>query len=262
MQIDWITVAAQAANFLVLVWLLQRFLYRPIVRAMDRREQRIAERMRAAESREAEAEEEAERYRKQQAELEDRRDAMMAEAEEAAETERRKRERAAREDVEARKRRWQEQLESERDQFLADLRRQAAAQFYRLARRALGDLADAELEARIAQSFARQLEGLDDETRDKVAAACAEAGDTVTIRSRFELASETRESLARAVRGRISENAEITHEVDETVICGIELRAGSQTVRWSIASYLDDLENAVGEQVAGTTGSISGQAAE
>ena len=35
MSIDWITVAAQIVNFLVLVWLLKRFLYRPILNGID-----------------------------------------------------------------------------------------------------------------------------------------------------------------------------------------------------------------------------------
>ena len=42
MQLDWITVAAQIVNFLMLVALLRRFLYRPVLDAMARREGRIA----------------------------------------------------------------------------------------------------------------------------------------------------------------------------------------------------------------------------
>ena len=42
MLIDWFTVAAQALNFLVLVWLLKRFLYKPILDAIDVREKGIA----------------------------------------------------------------------------------------------------------------------------------------------------------------------------------------------------------------------------
>ena len=42
MLIDWFTVAAQVLNFLILVWLLKRFLYRPILDAIDAREKRIA----------------------------------------------------------------------------------------------------------------------------------------------------------------------------------------------------------------------------
>ena len=42
MLIDWFTVIAQVVNFLILVWLLKRFLYRPILDAIDAREKRIA----------------------------------------------------------------------------------------------------------------------------------------------------------------------------------------------------------------------------
>ncbi|MBV8276588.1 MAG: F0F1 ATP synthase subunit B, partial [Verrucomicrobia bacterium] len=55
MLIDWFTVVAQAINFLVLVWLLRRFLYKPIVTAMDAREQKIASQLRDAERQKAEA---------------------------------------------------------------------------------------------------------------------------------------------------------------------------------------------------------------
>ena len=43
MPIDWFTVAAQALNFGALVWLLKRFLYGPILQAVDAREKRIAD---------------------------------------------------------------------------------------------------------------------------------------------------------------------------------------------------------------------------
>ncbi|MFO1424323.1 MAG: hypothetical protein U1F70_11865 [Candidatus Competibacteraceae bacterium] len=43
MKLDWFTVAAQISNFLLLLWLLKRFLYRPILAAMAARQQRIAD---------------------------------------------------------------------------------------------------------------------------------------------------------------------------------------------------------------------------
>ena len=48
MQIDWFTVVAQIVNFLTLVGLLKKFLYGPIIRAMDDRERRIASRLEEA----------------------------------------------------------------------------------------------------------------------------------------------------------------------------------------------------------------------
>ena len=48
MLIDWFTVGAQAVNFIILVWLLKRFLYKPILNAIDAREKRIATELAAA----------------------------------------------------------------------------------------------------------------------------------------------------------------------------------------------------------------------
>ncbi len=58
MLIDWFTVFAQIINFLILVFLLKRFLYEPIISAMDEREEKIALRMQAAEQKRNEAEQE------------------------------------------------------------------------------------------------------------------------------------------------------------------------------------------------------------
>ena len=66
MLIDWFTVAAQIANFAILVWLLKRFLYRPVLDAMAAREKRVRETVAAADRQKAAAEEEANRLREQQ----------------------------------------------------------------------------------------------------------------------------------------------------------------------------------------------------
>ena len=55
MLIDWFTVGAQVLNFVVLVWLMKRFLYRPILDAIDAREKRVAAELADADARRAEA---------------------------------------------------------------------------------------------------------------------------------------------------------------------------------------------------------------
>jgi F-type H+-transporting ATPase subunit b len=55
MLIDWFTVGAQAINFIILVWLLKRFLYKPILDAVDAREKRVATELADADAKKAEA---------------------------------------------------------------------------------------------------------------------------------------------------------------------------------------------------------------
>ena len=62
MLIDWFTVGAQLLNFLILVWLLKRFLYKPVLDAIDAREKRIAGELANAASKLAEAQQEHDEF--------------------------------------------------------------------------------------------------------------------------------------------------------------------------------------------------------
>jgi F-type H+-transporting ATPase subunit b len=243
MQVDWITVAAQIVNFLVLVWLLQRFLYLPITRAMALREERIAVRLREAAEKRAEAESEAADYREKQQELERRREQMLTEAQEAAERERKSLERTAKDAVEQHKREWLRQLQDQREEFLRDLRESAAQHFYTMARRALGDLADAELEEQIVKVFLRKLAGLRGEVRAKIAAEGRRAGNAVTVSSRFEIATHDKSRITKAIHDGILDGAQVTYRPSPEMTAGLELKAGGQTVSWNLDSYFDDLES-------------------
>lgn len=251
MQIDWLTVAAQIVNFLVLVWLLKRFLYGPITAAMARREARIAERLSDAAAKQARAEAEAERYRQMQAELEATREHLLGEARDAAEQERKALGQEARETIQARKQEWLRQLASERATVLRDLRHRSTEAFYTLARRTLDDLAGAELEDQIARGFARQLAGLDDEAAAEIAEAARRADGRIRIHSRFGLGPDARQGIARALDGRLAAASEIDYAEDPGLACGIMLEAGSRRLSWSFASYLDGFEAAVEKELAG-----------
>ena len=67
MLIDWFTVIAQVINFLVLVVLLKRFLYKPILDAIDQREKRIASALAEADAQKVEAKKEREKFQEKNA---------------------------------------------------------------------------------------------------------------------------------------------------------------------------------------------------
>ena len=69
MLIDWFTVGAQAVNFVILVWLMKRFLYKPILHAIDARENRIAAELAEADAKKAEAQSERDEFQAKNEEL-------------------------------------------------------------------------------------------------------------------------------------------------------------------------------------------------
>src|ERR1700693_3916 len=88
MLIDWFTVGAQVLNFLILVWLMKRFLYKPILNAIDAREKRIAAELADADAKKAEAQKEHDEFQRKSAEFDRQRAALLTKATDEAKAER------------------------------------------------------------------------------------------------------------------------------------------------------------------------------
>ena len=88
MLIDWFTVGAQALNFIILVWLLKRFLYKPILNAVDAREKRIAAELADADAKKAEAQKERDEFQHKNEEFDQQRATLLSKATDEANAER------------------------------------------------------------------------------------------------------------------------------------------------------------------------------
>jgi F-type H+-transporting ATPase subunit b len=257
MTVDWLTVGAQMLNFLVLVYLLKRFLYGPVVLAMARREEAIAKRQREAEQRREDAEAEARRHREAREALDAQRERLLARAREEADDLRRTLEKELRRETDEMRERWRAEIEREQSAFLRDVRRHVAEQFEALARRALAALASAELETQMAQVLVERLRDLDGDRREALARASA-SGEPLRVRSAFELPATVKRSITSELRDALGKEVEVTYELADDVICGVEIRAGGESLAWSLEGYLDTLErrlaDARGERASGRKG--------
>lgn len=78
MHFDWQTLALQTINFLILVWLLRRYLFRPVLAAIDARKLAMAETLAEAARARVDAETARDRARALEAEFAASREARMA----------------------------------------------------------------------------------------------------------------------------------------------------------------------------------------
>lgn len=242
MTINWFTVAAQVINFLVLVFLLQRFLYGPIVRTMDQRKKEIRMRIEESEEERRKAEEEAERYRRKQQELEDERTSLERAMREEVESQRNLLVEQIRHESEERRRQWKEAIEQDEEQFLRDLRLRISDEFYSLARRALSDLADEELEKQAIRAFLKHLDDMDEDKWKEFEGSLNENGGSILVRSAFDIDEELRDEIRETLQQYVDGEVNIRYEVDSSIITGIELQAYSYVAAWQLDDYLNELE--------------------
>jgi F-type H+-transporting ATPase subunit b len=242
MLIDWFTVAAQIVNFLILVALLRVFLYNRVIKAMDERERNINARLEAAEQQRQAAEAEAASYRQQQQVFETRQSEMLAQAREKADSQRQQMVTKARQEVERLQARWHQAVRDEQDAFLRDLRQRASQQMYAMARRALTDLAHASLEQQIVAAFLDRLQTLDEAAWQAITTTRQDANQPLVILSAFHLPQASCQKLLKVLRKHLGASVDIRFETSADMICGIELQTDGQKIAWSLAHYLEALE--------------------
>ena len=241
MHIDWFVLFCQIFNFLLLVYLLKRFLYGRIIKAMDDREAKITARFAEAEVLKVKATEAAEIYDKRNQLFIEKSEQMLNEASIAAEAKRKELMEKVRAEVELIKVRWQDMLVSEQDAFFQDLRQRAAKQIYSTARKALTDLADVDLEARIIDEFIRRIGELDKGKSAQIRKAISGQGNKVVIQSAFAIPTQTQASIEQALKKQISNGFTIRYDTQPEIVSGIELRVNGHKIAWSLNEYLETL---------------------
>ena len=249
MNIDWFTFAAQLINFLVLVALLRWLLYRPIVRAMKKREEKIASRLEEADQKQEEAEEKVQEYQDKSGKLDKEREELLKEARQKAHEEQQRLLKEAKQAIDRRREQWQDALHRDQEDFLSDLRRQAGETGLHVARRTLEQLADAELEERMCEAFASRLEQLDSEQREKVLHHLGNGEAEVLVRSAFDVPDKQRQRLSETIRNSFDADAEISFDRSADLICGLELDVGGYNFGWNVKDFLRDLETEYSERL-------------
>jgi F-type H+-transporting ATPase subunit b len=247
MLIDWFTVIAQVINFLILVWLLKRFLYRPILNAIDAREKRIALILTDADTKKAEAEQERDAFRHKNDEFDEQRTTLLNQALDEAKAERLRLLDEARQAADALIAKRQEAQRNDAHTLNQAISRRTRQEVFAIARKALTDLAGMSLEERMGEVFIRRLRGMDDPTKAGLAVALKSASSPVRVRSAFDLPAEQRTAIQNALNETFSADIPVRFETAPDLVSGIELTTNGQKLAWSIADYLLSMEKGVDE---------------
>jgi F-type H+-transporting ATPase subunit b len=249
--IDWFTVCAQAINFLVLVWLLRRYLYKPVLAAIDAREQKIAARIKDAETQEAKAKVAGEELRKRNEAFDWERDGLMRKATEAGASERERLIESARQESGLLRVKLAQALSDERAELARQLSARTQAEVFALTRKALSELGGTSLEDRVVEIFIEHLRALPEpqrlalvapaaEPRSETAAHGAAVAQVALVRGADGASPAARTNLETAIHERLGALV-VRFQTAPELVWGLELSVAGQKLAWSVADYLSSL---------------------
>jgi len=247
MRIDWWTLALQTVNVLVLVWLLKRFLYRPVMDMIAQR-RTAADKMLtdASAVRERALAAEAEVGRRNQALAADR-DRMLAEAHAQAEAEKSAMLERSAQEAAQRQAEGEAAIAREQEAMRRGVLEQAAKLAVVIARKLLSRLPPKVATAALLEPLPAALAELPDEVRAH-AAATGEPIEVVTAAPLDESGqTRCRTLLATILHGQPT----VTFRADPDLIAGVELRASHLLIRNSWRADLDRITRELSREDAG-----------
>jgi F-type H+-transporting ATPase subunit b len=235
MELSWTTFVLEIVNFLVLVWILKRFLYKPVLDVIARRKAGIEKRLSDAQELHTEAQALQKQYEGRLTEWqEERQQARQTLAEELA-AERATRMQQLREALQQEQEKAHVARERQEADTLRRLEQSALQQGARFAARLLGTAAGAEVHDRLVQLFLDELSALAPEQVSRLRANAGQVGQ-VRVTSAFPLEPATRDRLQRALQPLHPESVSCEFAEDGELLAGLRVELGA----WTLAANLQD----------------------
>jgi len=236
MQLDWTTFLLQIVNFLVLVWLLKRFLYRPVMDVIARRQAAIDASVEEARATEARARALQADYEARMAELDTAQAARVARLADELAVERRKRLAALDGELQAEREKRAALAEREAAELRRQTRRAARQDAAAFASRLLGRLADAHLDRRLLDMLVADLPTLVPAQRDGLRKAAAGPDARLEITSARGLDAAARQALESALADLLGRPLTPHYATDPALVAGLRVGLGA----WLLAASLAD----------------------
>ncbi|HKK45926.1 MAG TPA: F0F1 ATP synthase subunit delta [Balneolaceae bacterium] len=244
MQIDWFTFFAQVINFLILIWLLHRFLYKPVIKAMDQREKTIASELEEARLKKVEAEQTEHEYRQKVKDIEVRREQLLDDAQREASEKRKELMEEIRTEISDIKKTWEEAVESEKEAFLSQLKQETSMQVITLIDNILLDLANRNLQDQTTNIFFERLQKLDHDDLIRLQEAISGMQEAkAEVYSSFELTGEQKHRLTDQLRNISETELELEFVFEDNLGFGMEIRIGGWNIGWNLKRYLETLRS-------------------
>lgn len=242
MEINWFTVIAQVINFLILVWLLKRFLYKPVLNAIDEREKKIASQLSDAAAKKAEAKKERDLFQQKNEEFDNQRRAQLTKVQEEAKAEKQKLFEEVRNESIVLRAKYEDSLQQEGEDIAESLKRKMQDEVFAIAQKTLSDLASVSIEEQLVDVFAGQIKNLKEEERNNFRSALFNNNKMLVIKSAFELPPSSKSKLENVIAEITGNSIKFQYQTSPELVSGIEVNAENYKVSWNIDAYLDTLK--------------------
>ena len=239
MKFDLTTFLFQIINFVVLLFILKKLLYKPVREIIEKRRKLIAITVQDAEKAKQDALELKARYQEEINKLEDLRVRTLEKVQEEVMEERKKLIGRAEEDAANVREKQTVILEAEKKRLQAELKDQAVDTVCIFASRLLKDISDQELHKTI---YRRLLKGIGEIVSDLAGMKEQKEPLIVELATAYPLGGEESAQFGQTLESLLSRKVIVTTTLDETLIAGTRIKAYDKVYNYSLSGQVELLK--------------------
>jgi len=245
-ELSWPTFFLEIFNFLVLVWILKRFLYKPVLEAIAHRKSVIDKTLADANAKEAGAQALVEQYQNRLADWENEKEKLAAGVAEEISAQRATMIAALENSLKQEREKARVLEERRLNQLKNRAEEEGIARGVQFTGRLLACAACAELEARLVNRTLEDLPRLPEEQIKALRSVCRQDGVRVKVTSAFPLSAAQRSAIARRLKEVTEDSVAVEFTEDSRLLAGLRISVGPWILRANVEDELEFFAQAVG----------------
>jgi len=238
-ELSWPTFLLEIVNFLVLVWILKRFLYKPVLQAIAQRKTLIEKSLADAKARQSEAEVLEKQYHSRLADWDNERDKLRAGVVE--ELAARRTELLAALDSSLKQERDKARVLEERrlNELRSNAEAAGVAAGVQFIARLLDRIAGPDLEAKLIAMALEDLQSLPADQIENLRSACRHASLQVKVSSAFAISAAQRDAIEQGVKKITQDNVTVQFTEENRWRAGVRISIGPWMLHANLADELE-----------------------
>ncbi len=238
MQLDWSTLVLEVINFLVLVWLLKHFFYKPVLGVIAQRKAAIDKTLSDAEARDKEAKNLQSTYQGRLEQWEKEKDGLRQDLTREMKAQRQRMTADLDRDLVKERERQDVLMQRRVAQLEGQADEKGRREGLQFTARLLERIASPELEARFVDIFLEDLGHLPKEQQEALRTASRSSHQRIRVTSAFPLTDSQRGTVAGAIKDVVQEEVAAAFQEDAALLGGIRINIGPWTLRANLQDEL------------------------
>lgn len=246
MNINWFEIAAQIFNFFLILFILQKFLYKPVMKAMDERQERIEKSQIEADAKMKDATELIDEYNGKMDDIQREKREILEQARTQAQEKRERLLEDYKQEAESKRHVYLKEIEDEKQNFTRHLRKNLGESAVKIASHILNAISSKDLEGEVFNTFVGDLKNLRQNVPDS---EDLKGEEHISVHSFKELSQYEKKTVEEILRDQLENVKEIAYVTDPGLGLGYELNLETYTVHTNIKNYLEEIEKDIIENL-------------